>query len=283
MPYSDKRDRGALVALAVILLSVVLVAWAVAFQNVTNAEKTSSDDAQPQNRSEQYVTNSPSGGDDFNPWHDPIPQWGMFGLSAVAAGISIWAIIWVKRTWNETKRTAEAAIEANRIAATGQRAWMAIEGINVGQRCLITEDEVRIEVQVAVKNYGDSPAFKVGLTMFPDIRAGAFDPQDVVDRALLMVLPAKDFAIFPGQLHRFGRGTAVINRREFLEAQARCRPPQQASIHLPVTVTYAVQGDSNRKHTGKSLYLTIPLLESGGIGQSSVVASDWSPVPEWIT
>lgn len=166
MPRSDRHDRGALVALALILFAVVLVAGVTAFRYPAHSEKSASGQTYVQKNAENDVHPSVARPDDFNPWADPIDQWFMAAFSAVGAGISILALVWVRGAFLETKRTADAAVdavkaaeEANKIARISAerqlRPYVLYDRAKINQ--LHFDGKIRLGAEIGFRNGGQSP------------------------------------------------------------------------------------------------------------------------------
>lgn len=139
---SDGGDRGALVALGMILFAVVVVT----------------------------AINCQASGSDFNPWQDSYAQWSMVVLSALALGVSVWAVRLVGKTLAETKEATKAAREANAttLKAIEQdnlnsqrqlRAYLFVETATIS----ITNGGV--SAQIDIRNSGASPAKSVRLRL----------------------------------------------------------------------------------------------------------------------
>lgn len=68
---------------------------------------------------------------------DTYAQWAMTGVAIVATGISILGVVLIRRTFEETKRTADAAVSANnlnrQIHYATIRPYLEIEQVTLGQ------------------------------------------------------------------------------------------------------------------------------------------------------
>lgn len=158
MSGRDRGDRGALVALAIIVFGAVVVAWL----------------GNPPNQIVENNTQPNSGGNDGQ--RQAIEQAVYFGIfttrdtfaqwiAAVAAigsvGVSIWAVGLVRKSLKETRRATDAALVAYRdtreIGEAQARAYLG---------CIDAEYRVfkdRVEVWVRIKNHGNSPATNIRL------------------------------------------------------------------------------------------------------------------------
>ena len=107
MSRSNRGDRGALVALAIVVIAVVIVALfggagepfnEVVGQPVSDyiKENQNADVA-------QLVASS------YNPWLDSYAQWLMAALSFVGAGVSVLAVLLLRKTLHETQTATQAA------------------------------------------------------------------------------------------------------------------------------------------------------------------------------
>lgn len=98
---------------------------------------------------------------------DTYPQWIMAIFTVTAAGISFWAIGLLRDTLSETRRTANAALDANNTAREiGEAQVRAYVGIISGSVMLVhgkpnmTDQRLRPVLTINVKNYGRSPALR---------------------------------------------------------------------------------------------------------------------------
>lgn len=112
------RDRSEFVALVAVVCTVVvfLIGLAAGLGYPASEQKSRESYQQIQQNAEHDVFQANASPDDFNFWRDPFPQYAMAVFAAFATGASFWAIFEVRKTFKETERTAEAAIEANKIA-----------------------------------------------------------------------------------------------------------------------------------------------------------------------
>jgi len=153
MSKGDKHDRGALIALGLILGAVIILAIIEAGMRYSPSE-------QPRRSNHAKVEQNVDGpivsrADDFDFWRDSAAQWAMAVLSAMATGVSGLAIVLVHRTWKETKRTADAAYD-------GQRAWVSVA---VGHVALSRAGTgmLRALASVRLANNGKTPALDIDL------------------------------------------------------------------------------------------------------------------------
>ncbi|MEF2556310.1 hypothetical protein VQ044_08475 [Aurantimonas sp. C2-5-R2] len=228
MSDSCRRDRGALVALGLILAAVVLAAWITAFQNRPGRYESGDGNPQPQEHSAEDAIGRIPSADSFDPWRDSYAQWGMFGFSAIATGISIVAVVWVRRAWREAKRSADAAIAnvdvTKEIARRQLRAYLATDSMGLGQRV----DGKNIDYVLKLKNFGQTPANQVKLK----VRTGLCNGDDgivhwgeFVERPSVDVPPSQFLGV---QIEVFGinetniseKIESIIARRAKLHAHA---------------------------------------------------------------
>ncbi len=90
---------------------------------------------------------------------DSLAQWLMAVFGATATIISVVALVWLKRTWDQTRRGADAAWaaidETRRIGRAQVRAYLSGEG----GRFKVEPAVVRVEIDV--RNAGQSPASEI--------------------------------------------------------------------------------------------------------------------------
>lgn len=175
MLHRDRRDRGALLALGIIVCGAVLAAWFGHYSDQPNRQPDTSQQETPS--TEQPPPAS-------NPWPqftpaDTYAQWIVAFLSIIGTGVSVWAVILVRNTLELNRKAvaaaehgnkqsaraalaaqhaANASIEANKIAReTGiaqVRAYLTV----VGGEFWVNGNFVNIRVDVL--NTGQSPAVK---------------------------------------------------------------------------------------------------------------------------
>jgi hypothetical protein len=107
----------------------------------------------------QREESRPAYEEEYNPWQDPWSQWTMAVFSVVATGASLVGIWLLRRTFEETRRTARAAIKANSIAQTSAQRQL---------RAYIFPEEAFIAgvaaspqsvVYIRFKNTGQTPSY----------------------------------------------------------------------------------------------------------------------------
>lgn len=145
MSGSNRRDRGALVALAAILAAVVLIVIVTTWINNPLCRPVSGAQAQEQNdQRNQPVAPVVCSDADYHFFGDSWAQWLTAVFAIGATGISLYGLILIYRTWSETKRTADAAFAAVEIAKSSNaiasdtakrqlRAYLGIERIDPQQ------------------------------------------------------------------------------------------------------------------------------------------------------
>lgn len=114
-----------------------------------------------------------TGARDFDPWEEGYAQWLMAFFAIVATGVSIVGVIWIRRTLEETHRTADAAVEANKTAREmGEaqvRAYLHCEGAE------FTIGAGVVMIHLKLKNTGQSPCTRchiVGQIVAPNLGDG---------------------------------------------------------------------------------------------------------------
>ena len=166
MSDSHRRDRGALVALALSLVAVVLVCLIAnqpAYQVVGKQDTPATDYPQ-----DQYGPSEGHWWPEFAA-RDTYAQWAMVALTFAATAISIWAVRLVNDTLAETRRAVRAAEDANRVSREiGQaqvRAYLNIEYSKIvpPKKPAIFPFLDGMNAVVAFRNSGQSPAYDVRL------------------------------------------------------------------------------------------------------------------------
>lgn len=91
-----------------------------------------------------------------------MARWAFWMLVVAAAGTAVagYGLVLIKRTWIETKRTADITREMGQAQV---RAYLSIDTIKASAS--VGETEVRLSFDVAVKNCGQSPARGVFLVV----------------------------------------------------------------------------------------------------------------------
>ena len=118
----SRRDRSEFVALVAVACTVVvfLIGLAAGLGYPASEHKSGESYQQIQQNAERDVSQADARPDNFNFWQDPFPQYAMAVFAAFATGASFWAIYEVRKTFKETKRTADAAVG-------DQRPWVSID------------------------------------------------------------------------------------------------------------------------------------------------------------
>lgn len=107
---------------------------------------------------------SPSGTSPGGFWNDTFPQWAMAFFAAVAAGTSIWGILLLRGTLEQTRLATEAATESASVSReayiTDQRPWLIIEATAYGEP-KVSDNLFVTDVQFTITNFGKTPATDV--------------------------------------------------------------------------------------------------------------------------
>lgn len=154
-----KRDKFAYVALGLVAglaISLLLLVWSVpGFRNPTYHQER-----------QEHVQYKSGGLDDpvivtgfwsrYATPQDTYAQWIMAALSIVATGFSMWAVLLVRGTLNETRRQVHAAEKA---FFYDQRPWIDFEIFNYSFDALPSGRAVICGIKI--RNIGKSPAFAV--------------------------------------------------------------------------------------------------------------------------
>lgn len=158
MSGSYRRDRGALVALGMALLAIVLASWFSQPPNSANAQQkqpyaSANQDSADRSETIMWPEFSPS---------DTYAQWIMAILSLIATGISAWAVVLIRDTLVETRRavsSADDAVEVTRQIGEAQvRAYLV---------CLSAKYHLikgGFMATLEIENTGQSPASNVAIT-----------------------------------------------------------------------------------------------------------------------
>jgi hypothetical protein len=172
MSERDRGDRGALVALG-LLLFVVLAGWLF---EIGGRHQSCYQVATPANYSENQQYNGQAEytevcSTDYQVFGDTIAQW-LMALFAIAATLVSWrAVILVRETYKETKRTADAAAAANDINRdmlyASNRPYLELRNATLTHH-IDHEGREHWMVAVYVSNRSDFPAIDVSCNV--DIR-----------------------------------------------------------------------------------------------------------------
>nr|WP_298094795.1 hypothetical protein [uncultured Shinella sp.] len=160
MSCSNRRDRGALVALGLALIAVVAVAWLNQPSDQHIAEPATVPEKQYQEQ------RGPSEGYWWPEFaaRDTYAQWAMTILALAATGVSIWAVQMVRATLDatrdgirEAKVSADAALnQALDLQFQQQRPYVHFDG---GSFRISISDESKFSchAEIRIKNSGVSP------------------------------------------------------------------------------------------------------------------------------
>lgn len=159
----NKGDRGALWALGMALLAIVIIAIFVSGPgDPPNANIGQPNTAHAEHRQDGDVTKLVSSTDDFRPWRDTYAQWLMAILSIAATGVSIWAVGLVRHTLAETQKATKAANETNAVTREIGEAQVRAYLSCTGAKYQLFAD--RLECTLSIVNRGQSPASNIVLT-----------------------------------------------------------------------------------------------------------------------
>lgn len=175
---------------------------------------------------------------------DTYAQWAMTGLALIATGISIVGVVLIRRTFEETKRTADAAFAAVEIAEkqflASERPWIKVEVIDAtlifGSHGLILGKSPAARIRIPI---GKGP-----VTDDTDAEQKAFCEQTRADQS------EKGFFLFPNE-------TLVETRMGMVEPYFQ-NPPARMTRHAG-TAIFCVAYDSGV--TGKT-YITSLVLSA---------------------
>ena len=186
MSSGNRDDRPALIALALLLVAVLLAAL-IALGNEYVAQHYAANYSAPDyeggNGDVRAVLSALR---EFDPLEDSLAQWSMAFLAAVATILSIVGVVLLRRTFEETKRTADAARKANKLArkafTADQRPWIKLSKINAVKVQLDATGRLAVMASVQPENLGKTPALRVVLQCKLE-RINAIEP-DGVEEAL---------------------------------------------------------------------------------------------------
>ena len=164
MSSSDRGDRGALVALALVVAAVVIIALFDGAGEPANQVVGQPHSADVKANQNADVAQRVASSNDFHPWRDTYAQWLIAVLSVAATGVSIWAVRLLRRTLQETQKATRTARE---IGEAQVRAYISV---SEGRIDLSVSDFLLLgHVEINYTNKGQSPAFHVifdlGLTV----------------------------------------------------------------------------------------------------------------------
>lgn len=221
-------DRSEFVALVAVVCTVVvfLIGLAAGLVYPANEQVRPASYQQEETNPGNDVAEAITSPDHFDFWRDTFPQWAMAVFAAVATGASIVGIALLRRTFEETKRTADAAVEANLAA---QRTWVTIAVNSVMPPVRVWKQangEVGVMggVFVEAKNVGSIPApyVQIGVTMY--YGTSGYSVSETRRRemiARLTTLTANSdrdgSALAPGEMHKQGHQQAPMMRDPFEE------------------------------------------------------------------
>lgn len=250
------KDRGALFALGIMLLAIVLLAPLVFVEQV----QPPSPPADESPRAGQGRTGGWELGDTY-------AQWIMAVFTVVGAGISFWAVRLVRDTLRETRRTADAAVaaaeesrSANAIALADRRAWIGIDALVQPPVIQVTEEGCSILLQAQLHNYGRVPATNVGCYfeivwrwLGYEVRSIplGFLNHGILEFGAATVFPDRDFVSVPQR---------VTFKRADLKPPSHLPPDTSPAFHLVLAVGYDTVGELGKRYTIHSYFIGTDLL-----------------------
>ena len=159
MSDRNRRDRGALVALAVALLAIVLVVWiGQPTQDTTAAPKSGNVEKPDQHDIDRLI----SAIREFDPWDDTYAQWLMALFGVAATVISYRAVTIVRDTLVESRKATQAAQDA--IAVTREIGEAQLRAYLVPEECVLEyADTWWPTATITFRNSGQSPADNIAV------------------------------------------------------------------------------------------------------------------------
>lgn len=204
-------------ALGLALVAIILVVWfaqpaheGIATTGQTNVEQSQNND----------VSQLVAAIREFNPWADTYAQWLMAFFGMLATGVSIWAVILIRKTLREAQATTKAALEssaavreANAIMREEQRPWISIHfnefmDLSVDDVSKPDDDGVVLgQWQIVLENFGASPAKNVRVwhDATPDRdrigrpRKALEDLMVLIDQHKISAVESRSYVVFPGE------------------------------------------------------------------------------------
>lgn len=232
MSKRDWHDRGALVALALILASVIVIAaidgWSrydarqPVGQSQANAPQQQTTDNEP-----QIVASERR----FDPTEDTYAQWIMAAFAVAATFVSVWAVRLLGRTLDETRRAAEKTAEAVDTARIGNRISQEVGRAQVRayMRCTRAEITIRpkvVECKIFFLNYGQSVALwcEAKAVLHMHLARAMTPPMENVDSAIAVNAEGDAFMVWlVGQFDAFGDGAYDRLRQPGTGFEVQCR------------------------------------------------------------
>lgn len=197
MSRSDRRERRALVALAIVVAGAVVASF---FGFLEQAQRQTYQ--QPTQEHSNDVDDAT-----YNGWRDTYAQWAMAFLAIGATGIGIWTIFLLQRTIIATRKGNKISRDIGEAQARAYVGYLTAGWEReVGSNVLV--------IAVTMKNYGQTPAHKVAAWCLAE---RAIDPTMGMDNAQDVI---RNFTIPPtGEIHlsavhgpAFVGGTLVTER-----------------------------------------------------------------------
>ena len=247
MSSSHRSDGPALVALGLLLIAVVLVA---PLPLLERGARTANQQV-AQSADDQEVGGQPPVAQESIGWRllDPYAQWLMASFAAFATGASVVGIVLLRRTFEETEKTAKAAVRANEIAHeiayTQVRAYLGVSEISASIQGDFLNGEVVVDVRIG--NGGQTPARNISFRGYL-----VFVGEDAKVRALHISTDADPSDIYGGTSRR------VFNCRAKLSAvEIAAIEKHGGGFKLAGTVWYTpVVGQ--RRHFLRYAYALLP-------------------------
>ncbi|MCO5070930.1 MAG: hypothetical protein M9944_06940 [Rhizobiaceae bacterium] len=252
MSYSHRRDRGALVALGLALVSIVAICaiqtWA---GDPVNAQVRQPNTEQTAGRHDQPIVTT-GFWETYTAPKDSYAQWIMAFFTIAATGVSIWAVRLVRDTLVTNR-------EMNAIARQSQRAWIGVD-LTI-DAITVSDQQLSFPVNIIVKNFGSMPAFSINsdlestfdLEKVPEIIARLAEQGKIANRDGRFLVPQESY-------RRYQAFSASIDD---LKPNA-----VYTSRVYPIVcgcVTYRTPSDESIHQTGFSF-----LISQGSIGVSII-------------
>lgn len=158
----QRDDKSALLALALLLLAIVILAF-LDFADRSGCHQGTHQSSQ--GVSQQNEENGPPwepSSECYQMFGDSAAQWLMALFTIIATGISLYAVIIVNRTLRTSQKATEAAVEAvtvtRKMGERQLRPYIVYQSGKISVLTLAPPHPKQLELRIIVKNCGATPA-----------------------------------------------------------------------------------------------------------------------------
>lgn len=133
----------------------------------------------------------------------------MFIVSACTAGLTLWALWYVRGTLQATREALDdtgnatkAMVEANRIASEAQRPWLTVEVLSAGPWVMSESGHIKLNHTLRIENCGHSPAIYARFAIIQEtenLPGGKTNVERFLENAKPTNIALDWFALGPGQ------------------------------------------------------------------------------------